>query len=117
MERESGGSTEPKGLYYPRIKHQITDEKPYHGKAAMCRTKRYKYVQRLYEKDQLYDLEKDPNETNNLIDEASYLDVLQDLRHRMLIWYMETCDYVPEQTDKRFFRPNIKTWFLNLFGR
>ena len=32
----------------------------------MCRTERYKYVRRLYERDELYDLAADPGETRNL---------------------------------------------------
>ncbi len=81
---------------------QITDEQPWHGKAAMCRTKTHKYVQRLYEKDELYDLEKDPQELHNLIDDTTYSEVLAQLKKRMALWYMETCDVVPYDTDRRW---------------
>ncbi len=46
-------------LYSPRLRLQATDEAPYHGKATMCRTDRYKYVHRLYELDELCDLAHD----------------------------------------------------------
>ncbi len=89
------------GLYSPRIRLHITDEGPYHSKAAMCRTKTHKYVQRLYEQDELYDLVQDPNEEHNVAEDPAYADVLSTLRERLLRWYMETCDVVPQQTDKR----------------
>src|SRR5690606_19902872 len=46
-------------LYWPRIKHQIRDDHPWHTKAAMCRTRDFKYIRRLYEQDELYDLARD----------------------------------------------------------
>ena len=89
------------GLYSPRLKLQITDDAPYHTKATMCRTKTHKYIRRLYEKDELYDLQADPLEEHNVIDDPAYRDVLQKLKDRMLRWYMETCDVVPQKTDSR----------------
>ncbi len=100
MEWESKSSKEP-NLYWPRISLQTTDDGPYHTKATMCRTKTHKYVQRLYELDELYDLKHDPMEEHNLINDPSQREVLTALRERLLIWYMETCDVVPHQTDKR----------------
>jgi len=100
MECESNSSKTP-NLYWPRISLQTTDEEPYHTKAAMCRTKTHKYVQRLYEQDELYDLARDPMEERNLINEPAQRELLIALRERMLRWYMETCDVVPRQTDKR----------------
>jgi len=91
--------------YWPRIRVQTTDEHPWHTKATMCRTHDYKYIRRFYEKDELYDLRKDPRETTNLIDDPAYRDILLQLQDRMLTWYMETCDVVPHQLDSRFLRP------------
>jgi len=88
--------------YWPRISLQITDDGPYHGKAAMCRTRRYKYVHRLYEQDELYDLKKDPQELCNLIEDRAYDQILAELKARMADWYMETCDVVPYESDRRF---------------
>ena len=104
MERESlVMMDEPeKGQYWPRIKLQITDEKPYHGKAAMCRTRSHKYVRRLYEKDEFYDLKKDPRELHNVIDDPAYAQIIAQLKDRMTTWYMETCDVVPLDTDRRW---------------
>lgn len=104
MERESvsaQGGAESIGLYSPRIRLQITDDGPYHTKAAMCRTKTHKYVRRRYEQDELYDLIADPLEEHNVIDESAYVHVLFDLRERLLCWYMESSDVVPRITDSR----------------
>ncbi len=89
------------GLYSPRINLQVTDDGSYHTKASMCRTKTHKYVKRLCEQDELYDLVRDPLEENNVIDNPDYSDVLTTLKERLLKWYMETCDVVPQVTDKR----------------
>lgn len=88
--------------YWPRVSLQISDQEPWHTKAAMCRTKTRKYVRRLYEKDELYDLEQDPHELRNLIDNPSYASDRTELKDRMLTWYQETCDTVPYQTDRRW---------------
>nr|MDO8117969.1 sulfatase-like hydrolase/transferase [Candidatus Sigynarchaeota archaeon] len=117
MERESKSSTKPSGLYYPRISLQITDEAPYHGKATMIRTEAHKYVHRLYESDELYDLREDPSETRNVVGDPSYKDVLHELQARMLAWYQETCDWVPDTTDARMFRPNARSLFTSVMGK
>lgn len=101
MELESTASQVPEGLYWPRVGLQSQDDAPYHTKAAMCRTKTMKYVRRLYEKDELYDLVKDPLEIDNVIDDPAYADVLAQLKDRLLRWYQETCDVVPRKTDRR----------------
>ena len=101
MERESTSHTNPSGLYWPRVGLQSVDSEPYHSKAAMCRTQEYKYVKRLYEQDELYDLKHDPGETRNVIDDPAYASALLQLKEQLLAWYMETCDVVPHNTDKR----------------
>ena len=105
MERQSTSadvSQTARGLYYPRLKLQIEDyELPYHTKATMCRTKDYKYVHRLYEQDELYDLKRDPGEVNNVVDDPEYCEIRNQLRERLLGWYQETCDVVPQEEDRR----------------
>jgi arylsulfatase A-like enzyme len=95
------GGADSIGLYSPRIRLQTTDDGPYHTKAAMCRTKTHKYIQRLYEQDELYDLVSDPMEETNVVADPAYKDVLIGLKERILHWYMETCDVVPRETDSR----------------
>jgi len=94
------GHTNPNDMYYPRLILQAS-EGPEHTKAAMCRTTTHKYIKRFYEQDELYDLEKDPQELHNVIDDPAYTDVLQALKERMLNWYMETCDIVEFKSDQR----------------
>jgi arylsulfatase A-like enzyme len=100
MEIESNPSLDPSKLYWPRMVAQRS-EGPEHTRAAMCRTREYKYVRRLYEVDELYDLRLDPQETNNRINDPDYAQILAGLKERMLAWYMETCDVVPFEIDPR----------------
>ena len=100
MELESTSSQKPQGLYWPRVNLQ-TSEGPEHTKAVMCRTKDFKYVQRLYESDELYDLRADPGELQNRADDPALASVLAALKERLLTFYLETCDVVPHDTDRR----------------
>lgn len=100
MERESTSSQNPEGLYWPRVNLQMS-EGPEHTKATMIRTREYKYVRRLYECDELYDLKNDPMEQTNQIDNPELRDILIQLQDRMLTFYIETADVVPHRTDSR----------------
>jgi arylsulfatase A-like enzyme len=104
MEIESKSALTRDGLYWPRVSLQVTDDRPYHGKAVMCRTKDFKYIKRLYEEDELYDLNKDPEELINIINDSDYKEILINMKEKILTWYLETCDVVPFQTDWRFRR-------------
>ena len=66
----------------------------------MCRTYQYKYVRRLNEQDELYDLEQDPQELHNLIMDPDFKSVLLELKERLLTWYMATGDVVPMKLDE-----------------
>jgi len=99
MERESTSSQEPEGLYWPRV--DLQRSMPEHTKAVMCRTRDFKCVRRLYEKDELYDLRNDPQELTNRADDPSLGGVLGELKERLLTFYLETCDAVPHRTDRR----------------
>ncbi len=94
------GHTDPTNLYYPRLILQASDG-PEHTKAIMCRTKEYKFVYRLYEKHELYDLKKDPWEHFNVIDNPDYSTILAALEKRMLKFFVETGDVVPFKPDVR----------------
>ena len=100
MEKDSPSFYDPTGLYWPRVQLQGS-EAGEHSKATMCRTRDFKYVRRLYESDELYDLRRDPSELHNRIDDPAYAAVLSVLRERMLTWYQTTCDVVPYKTDVR----------------
>lgn len=92
---ESNGGHEDKNyLYHPRLKIQAADYVA-HGKAIMCREQRFKLVSRLYERDELYDLELDPTETCNRIEDPQLQSHLDRLRRRTQQFLMETSDIVP----------------------
>ena len=90
----------PSSPYWPRLSTQES-EGPQHTKACMIRMGDYKYTMRLYEKDEFYDLKKDPMELHNMIDEKCYQDQIQKMKLQLLTWYMQTTDYVPNRKDKR----------------
>lgn len=100
--KETGGQAAPNpaGLYYPRQSLQASDAM-YNGKAIMCRTERFKYVKRLYEADEFYDLEKDPQELRNEMENPAYAPEILALKERLLQHYLDTCDVVPMDKDSR----------------
>ena len=100
MELDSTSSQNPSGLYWPRMDMQ-RGTGPEHSKAVMCRTRDFKYVRRLYELDELYDLRSDPHELDNRINDPTLADVLAKLKERLLTFYLETGDVVPHDTDRR----------------
>lgn len=58
----------------------------------MVRTKRWKYVYTPHDMDELYDLEEDPGEMKNLINNADYADVLENMKGRLIGWNDATND-------------------------
>ena len=100
LESTDGCDHPEASLYWPRLVLQH-GEGPEHGKAIMCRTKEFKYVRRLYEPDELYDLRADPGELENRIDDPELAGVLASMKDRLLRHYLETCDVVPPDADKR----------------
>lgn len=93
--------------YYPRVSLQLDDTELYNGKAIMCRTTQYKYIYRLYEADELYDLLQDPHEIRNLAKLPEYEGIMNQLRLRLLKHYLDTSDVVSFQLDSRQ-EPQIK---------
>lgn len=98
-ERDSKDEMKPTGFYWPRV--SLQQKVPEHTKAVMCRTREFKYVRRLYESDELYDLRNDPGELKNVIGDPALAGELARLKERMLRWFMETGDVVPFDPDRR----------------
>lgn len=96
MERGHG----PESPYWPRLSTQ-SSEGPEHTKACMIRMGNYKYTMRLYERDEFYDLVKDPMELHNAIEDPIYEEQIKEMKFRLLRFYMETGDYVPNRRDLR----------------
>jgi len=87
-------------IYWSRAALQFTQPEV-HGKAVMIRSQRWKYVRRLYDTDELYDLDHDPEEVRNLVDDASLRAVRDQLVAEMATWLIETGDQVPWRWDLR----------------
>ena len=87
------------GLYWPRV--NLQQRLPEHTWAVMCRTATHKYVKRLCEQDELYDLKADPQELENRIDDPALTPVLHEMKDRTLEFFAQTCDVVPRDTDSR----------------
>ena len=81
--------------------HRAQLEMPAHTKAVMCRTNNYKYIHRLEEDDQLYDLRTDPEERHNRIPDPELAGIRTRLRERLLDWMIKTADVVPRVRDRR----------------
>jgi len=92
-------NVDPKDHYYPRLSLQSREDGT-HGKAVMLRTKDYKYVRRVEEPDEFYDLTK--GEGQNLIDDPAYAGEIAQARQWLLDWLIATCDVVPTRVDSRF---------------
>lgn len=90
----------PESHYWPRLSSQSL-EGPEHTKAVMCRMGDLKYVYRLYESDELYNLNEDPYELENIIDHKEYEEQINKMKLRILEWMVETSDIVPDRKDKR----------------
>jgi arylsulfatase A-like enzyme len=91
---------DPLQHYWPRLSLEWETHVA-HGKSAMCRTVSYKYVRRLYEKDEFYDLATDPGETVNRIDDPACAAEIARHRERLLDFLLETGDVVPHRNDRR----------------
>ncbi len=90
----------PESLYWPRLSSQES-EGPEHTKAVMIRMGNYKYVHRLYEMNEFYDLSKDPEELNNCIGDPAYKQIIQKMQLRLLDHMIGTADFVPDRKDPR----------------
>ena len=58
----------------------------------MVRTERWKYVYIPHDLDELYDLQADPAEMNNLVNDPEHADVLNEMKARLLGWNDATKD-------------------------
>lgn len=94
------GHDDPNDMYWPRLAVQHEDSGA-HGRAVMIRMGSLKYTMRYYEKDELYDLEEDPDEMHNEIDNPVYAEQIEKMKMQLLNWYQETADWIPNRKDVR----------------
>lgn len=70
--------------------------------AVSCRTHHHKYIRRAYnDHHELYDLQSDPGEINNLAGHPDYVEAERNMQQRLLNFFMETGDCLPHQQDSR----------------
>jgi arylsulfatase A-like enzyme len=81
------------------LQHQDTELV---GKAVSMRDKRWTYVYRLYEKDELYDRVNDPEELHNLAEDPAHAQLQQNMKDVMFRWQVETADVLPFERDPRW---------------
>ncbi len=87
-------------IYWSRPALQF-NEPEVHGKAVMIRDHNWKYVRRLYDTDELYDLVNDPGEVTNLYGDPEYDHIVARMTAAMATWFVETGDQVPIRWDLR----------------
>lgn len=104
--QEGGRTAQPNDVYWPKKMAQADDEA--HAKATMVRGRRWKYISRTAGSDELYDLEADPRETINRIDDPDAAAPLAELRGALLQWLQTTSDVVPRDFDRRW--TNASLW-------
>ncbi|RGT71626.1 sulfatase-like hydrolase/transferase [Mediterraneibacter massiliensis] len=93
------GGHKPEALYWART--SVQESIPEHTKAVMIRDKEYKYIYRLYEGDEFYDLENDPKEMYNEIKNVHFEEKIAIMKERLLRFLIETTDCVPKYRDER----------------
>jgi len=101
LELAHNPTLDPDDAYWPRFYVQRNDYRA-DGKAVMCRTHDFKYVKRLYERDELYDLKRDPAELCNVAQRPEYASVVATLKDRVLQHLLETGDAPPHDADDRW---------------
>lgn len=87
-------------VYYQKARIQ-TDNPDSVGKAAAVRTRDHKYVRRLRDRDELYDLNCDSGEQTNLIDSPDHQAIRLHLTELLTDWFLATGDVVPRDKDLR----------------
>lgn len=97
----------PQGIYTPKFQQQM-DHPESACRAIMLRTQRWKLIRRTLDVSELYDLQNDPTESVNLIDEPAHSRVLATLNERMLQWLMSTSDVLPWGRDERGWPERLK---------
>ncbi len=72
--------------YSDRGPRTLLDQPPYDCRAVMLRGKRYKYIHYNGFRPQLFDLDKDPHELDDLGESPDHADVRDEMLQRLLRW-------------------------------
>jgi hypothetical protein len=103
------GVCDPRNIYYPKGRQQQLEPLSV-CRSVMIRTPSHKLVLRTDPRDvdhcsELYDLKLDPRELKNVYNDSSYAEIQQQLKHQLLVWYMQTSDVTPFLEDSRGYFP------------
>jgi arylsulfatase A-like enzyme len=84
----------PSHIYFPkgRLQQDVPESV---CRATSIRTRTHRLVRRPLDVSELYDLERDPRELENVYDQPEYAAVQRDLERRLLDWSIHTADVVP----------------------
>lgn len=87
-------------IYYPKI--WLENEKPETiARTTMMRTLTHKLVIRSSGQNELYDLDEDPRELENVYGHRTFSGKQEEMESQMLRWYLNTSDVVPFGRDNR----------------
>jgi len=105
----NGGIPDASNIYYPKLMQQ-TQHPLSVCRAVSVRTQSHKLIFRSDQLDEdhdseLYDLEADPLELNNVYGNSTYLAVRESLKSKMFRWMMQTSDVTPWNLDNRNGQP------------
>ena len=108
----------PDGLHArsidPLLKGEVPDDWPastyaqYHGdefglySQRMVRTDQYKFIYNGPDRNELYDLDADPHELQNLVDHPEYVDVRQEMAQQLTDWMDRVDDSLRGWVPKTF---------------
>jgi arylsulfatase A-like enzyme len=90
-------------IYFPMYRARA-DDPGVAARTLMIRTGQWKYVYSPGEHNELYDLEKDPQELRNCAGTAHTADIETELQERLLRWMLDTGDVLPPDRDPRGWR-------------
>ena len=82
--------------YYVTKQKVLVEHPETLARAKMVRTDRHKYVHRVEGDCELYDLEDDPDELNNLAGDSAHAGVVAQMKERLLRFMLETETDRPE---------------------
>lgn len=102
---QQGGVHDKHNLYYPRYQEELSHYPDASPRAVMIKNLTSKLVWRPRGQSELYDLEKDPREINNVFGQPSYGALQLALQEKLLYWYTQTADVTPENLDPRGLSP------------
>lgn len=98
---------DPHNIYYPKHLQQKRNPES-SGRSVMARSLQYKYIRRCFGDHELYDLQKDPRELNNVYGDPAYSDIQREFELKILDWYLETADAAPFEEDARVIKNKVK---------